>query len=78
MIERAAARQAIAAVITFDPHPLKVLRPGEAPPLVETLEQRLERFASIGLEAALVLRFDRRSGRRSARRSSFAACWSRN
>jgi riboflavin kinase/FMN adenylyltransferase len=59
VIECAAARQAIAGVITFDPHPLKVLRPGEAPPLVETIDQRLERFASIGLEAALVLRFDR-------------------
>ena len=59
VIECAAARQAISGVITFDPHPLKVLRPGEAPPLVETIDQRLERFASIGLEAALILRFDR-------------------
>jgi riboflavin kinase/FMN adenylyltransferase len=59
VIECAPARQAIAGAITFDPHPLKVLRPGEAPPLVETLNQRIERFASIGLEAALILRFDR-------------------
>ena len=28
---------AVAAVITFDPHPLKVLRPQQAPPLVQTL-----------------------------------------
>ena len=46
-------------MITFDPHPLKVLRPGNAPPLVETIGQRIERFAAIGLDAALVLRFDR-------------------
>ena len=46
-------------MITFDPHPLKVLRPGQAPPLVETIGQRMERFAALGLEAALVLRFDR-------------------
>ena len=59
VIERAKAEQAIAAVITFDPHPLKVLRPGQAPPLVETISQRMERFAALGLEAALVLRFDR-------------------
>ena len=59
VIERAAAQQAISGVITFDPHPLKVLRPGQAPPLVETIHQRMERFAAIGLEAALVLRFDR-------------------
>jgi riboflavin kinase / FMN adenylyltransferase len=59
VIECASALQAIAGVITFDPHPLKVLRPGKAPPLVETIDQRIERFASIGLEAALILCFDR-------------------
>jgi riboflavin kinase/FMN adenylyltransferase len=58
VIERAQAQQAVAGVITFDPHPLKVLRPGQAPPLVETIRQRMERFAAMGLEAALVLRFD--------------------
>jgi riboflavin kinase/FMN adenylyltransferase len=59
VIACAQQQKAIAAVITFDPHPLKVLRPGNAPPLVETIGQRMERFAAIGLEAALVLRFDR-------------------
>ena len=59
VIERAREQQAIAGVITFDPHPLKVLRPGQSPPMVETIGQRLERFAALGLEAALVLRFDR-------------------
>jgi riboflavin kinase / FMN adenylyltransferase len=59
VIERAQAQQSIASVITFDPHPLKVLRPGQAPPLVETIDQRMERFDAMGLEAALVLRFDR-------------------
>jgi riboflavin kinase / FMN adenylyltransferase len=59
VIECAQAHRSIAGVITFDPHPLKVLRPDDAPPLVETINQRLERFAAMGLEAALVLRFDR-------------------
>jgi riboflavin kinase / FMN adenylyltransferase len=59
VIENAQAQRAIAGVITFDPHPLKVLRPGQAPPMVETIGQRLERFAATGLDAALVLRFDR-------------------
>lgn len=58
VIARARERKAIAGVITFDPHPLKVLRPENAPPMVETIGQRLERFAAIGLDAALVLRFD--------------------
>jgi riboflavin kinase / FMN adenylyltransferase len=59
VIEYAQTRRAISGVITFDPHPLKVLRPGNAPPMVETMSQRMEQFAAIGLEAALVLRFDR-------------------
>lgn len=59
VIACAQQQKAIAGVITFDPHPLKVLRPGNAPPLVETIGQRIERFAAIGLDAALVLRFDR-------------------
>lgn len=47
-----------AAVITFDPHPMKVLRPDAAPALIETLEQRLSGLEKLGLDAALVLKFD--------------------
>ena len=58
VVDRARGEQAVSTVITFDPHPLKVLRPAQAPALVCTLEQRLAGFASLGTEAALVLRFD--------------------
>jgi riboflavin kinase/FMN adenylyltransferase len=51
--------KAVAAIITFDPHPLKVLRPDAAPPLIMTIGQRVAGFAEFGLDAALVLRFDR-------------------
>jgi riboflavin kinase/FMN adenylyltransferase len=47
-----------AAVITFDPHPMKVLRPNAAPALIESLEQRLSGLEKLGLDAALVLKFD--------------------
>jgi len=47
-----------AAVITFDPHPMKVLRPDAAPALIETLEQRLAGLDKLGLDGALVLTFD--------------------
>lgn len=67
VVERAQAEQAIPAVITFDPHPLKVLRPAQAPPLVCTLAQRLEGFAAMGVAAALVLRFDLALAARSPR-----------
>jgi riboflavin kinase/FMN adenylyltransferase len=58
VLERARAQGALAAVITFDPHPLRVLRPHDAPPMLMTLAQRLCCFAELGLDAALVLKFD--------------------
>jgi len=56
--ERAGATGMRAAVITFDPHPMRVLRPDRAPQMIQTLSQRLAGFEQMGLEAALVLRFD--------------------
>ena len=40
------------AVITFDPHPMRVLRPENAPLMIQTLAQRLEGFERMGLDAA--------------------------
>src|ERR1700681_2302867 len=56
--ERARASGQRAAVITFDPHPMRVLRPDRAPRMIQTLSQRLAGFEQMGLDAALVLRFD--------------------
>jgi riboflavin kinase / FMN adenylyltransferase len=56
--ERARASGQRAAVITFDPHPMRVLRPDRAPLMIQTLSQRLAGFEQMGLDAALVLRFD--------------------
>ena len=56
--ERARATGQRAAVITFDPHPMRVLRPDRAPLMIQTLSQRLAGFERMGLDAALVLRFD--------------------
>ncbi|HXP80011.1 MAG TPA: bifunctional riboflavin kinase/FAD synthetase [Verrucomicrobiae bacterium] len=57
--EHALAAGQRAAVITFDPHPMCVLRPDRAPLMIQTLAQRLAGFQQMGLDAALVLRFDR-------------------
>jgi riboflavin kinase/FMN adenylyltransferase len=59
VLARARATSHVAAVVTFDPHPLRVLRPEKAPRQIETLDQRLAGFERIGMDAALVLRFDR-------------------
>lgn len=59
VIEQAQRSGSMSAVVTFDPHPLSVLRPEIAPRLLLTLRQRLDAIAAAGIEAALVLRFDR-------------------
>ena len=57
--ERARAGANRSAVVTFDPHPMRVLQPERAPLLIQTLAQRLAGFEQAGMDAALVLRFDR-------------------
>jgi riboflavin kinase / FMN adenylyltransferase len=58
VISRARRENLMPAVLTFHPHPTRVLRPAEAPPLLMTIEQRLAIIEVIGLDAALVMRFD--------------------
>jgi riboflavin kinase/FMN adenylyltransferase len=53
-------------VLTFYPHPAKVLRPADAPQLLCTLSQRLAEFESAGMHAALVLKFDEQLAKVSA------------
>jgi riboflavin kinase/FMN adenylyltransferase len=57
--------------ITFDPHPARVLRPGQPLPLITPLPRRLELLAATGLDACLVLPFTDELRRTSAR--DFAA-----
>ena len=58
VISRARRENLMPAVLTFHPHPARVLRPAEAPPLLMTIEQRLAAIEALGLDAALVMRFD--------------------
>lgn len=48
---------ATAVVMTFDPHPPRVVRPDKAPPLLMTKAQKLEAFAEAGLQGAAIVRF---------------------
>src|SRR5229473_736519 len=54
VVERARKTVSLAAAVTFDPHPLKVLRPADAPALLSTLPQRLVEMDRLGVEAVLV------------------------
>lgn len=68
VVDRARAEAAPAVAMTFDPHPVKLLRPNEAPQLVTTLEQRLELIARTGIEVTLVTPFTHRLARMPADR----------
>src|SRR5215813_10638658 len=57
VVERARAIGAMPTVITFDPHPRAVLHPQSAPPLLQTLDQKVEGFGVMGIEQTIVIRF---------------------
>jgi riboflavin kinase / FMN adenylyltransferase len=59
VVERAEAVNAVPTAITFDPHPRAVLHPENAPPLLQTLDQRLANFEVLGIKQAIVIRFDK-------------------
>ncbi|CAM3292300.1 bifunctional riboflavin kinase/FAD synthetase [Nocardioides dubius] len=45
--------------VTFDPHPMAVLRPEHAPVMLTTLEERAELLRQAGVDHVLVIPFDR-------------------
>jgi len=54
---RAASSGDVATALTFEPAPLKVLRPDSAPKRLSTNEQRTSWFRFVGLESAVVQAF---------------------
>jgi riboflavin kinase/FMN adenylyltransferase len=55
--KRAREIGAVPTVITFDPHPRAVLHPQSAPPLLQTLDQKVEGFGVLGIEQTIVINF---------------------
>lgn len=53
------------ALITFEPHPRCVLDPASCPPSITTLQEKLALVESLGIEQAIVIRFDRALARLS-------------
>src|SRR4051812_50196725 len=53
----ATERGATSVIMTFDPHPPRVVRPAKAPPLLMTKAQKLEAIAAGGAQGAAIARF---------------------
>ncbi|WP_035794054.1 bifunctional riboflavin kinase/FAD synthetase [Kitasatospora mediocidica] len=56
-VQRARELDAKAVLVTFDPHPSEVVRPGSHPPLLAPQPRRAELVATLGVDAVLVLPF---------------------
>ena len=52
-----AERGGSALVLTFDPHPPRIVRPDKAPLLLMTLEQKIEALEKAGIHGVAVVRF---------------------
>lgn len=59
VVDRARHAGAVPTAITFDPHPRAVLHADSAPPLLQTLDQRLANLEFLGIEQTIVVKFDR-------------------
>ncbi|OAA22012.1 riboflavin kinase / FMN adenylyltransferase [Frankia sp. EI5c] len=57
-VELARQRGQQSTVLTFDPHPAEVLRPGSHPAQLTTLRHKAELLAAIGVDALCVAPFD--------------------
>jgi riboflavin kinase/FMN adenylyltransferase len=55
-----------AAVVTFDPHPLQVLRPDEPPRLLTTTAIKLDLIASLDVDETIIVPFTEELSRMSA------------
>ena len=58
-MESAAETGGLACVITFDPHPVRVLAPTYAPRLLTATEHKLRILESMGIDHVVIVNFDR-------------------
>ena len=57
LVERAHATGLRSVLLTFEPHPLEIVRPGRAPLLLTDRDEKLEALATTGVEYVAVLPF---------------------
>ncbi len=59
LVDRARERGCPAVVLTFDPHPIRLLRPEAEPPSLNTLERKAELLTDVGVDAVVAYPTDR-------------------
>jgi riboflavin kinase / FMN adenylyltransferase len=67
LMKKAVAVKGDAVVITFDPHPLAVLKPEMAPGIITPLDRKAELILSYGLDYVLIIPFTRQFAKIGAR-----------
>ena len=65
--ERAKAVRGKSAVMTFEPHPVRIMKPGNGPRLITPTPQKLELIDKAGIEVLFCLRFNKEFAAVSAR-----------
>ena len=65
-VERAGAAGVPSLVLTFDPHPIEVLRPGSHPPMLTGPRQKAELLEALGVDVMCVLPFTHALSQQSA------------
>lgn len=68
IVRRARSSHRSSVLVTFEPHPLRIVRPDDAPPLLSTLDEKVPLLATSGLDLVCVLPFTRTLQAYSARR----------
>jgi len=58
VVECARAQSLTPAVLTFDPHPVRLLAPARAPQLITTAEQKLSLIENMGIRLLVTVGFD--------------------
>jgi len=59
LVENAKSKSLVSCVLTFEPHPREFFTPSSAPARLSNLREKLEAFASLGLERTHICRFNR-------------------
>ncbi len=75
LVERAAKIAGTPTIVTFNPHPLAVLAPNNAPRQIQTLRQKIATMEVLGIRLVIVIPFTMELARTSAREFATGMLW---